>query len=75
MPPGNGFPDRKKALPQISKFPKLRLRQRRKYPKSSRLRNDITVSGNGRPLAKIDIKKNPKPEMLPSRNGVVFLLS
>ena len=29
----------------------------------------------GRPPAKIDIKKNPRPELLPSKNRGVFLLS
>ena len=33
------------------------------------------MSGESRREGKIDIKKNPKPELLPSRNGIIFLLS
>jgi len=40
-----------------------------------RISRNLQKKRVGRPPTKIDIKKNPKPELLPSRNGVVFLLS
>lgn len=40
-----------------------------------RISRNLQKKRVGKPPAKIDINKNPRPELLPSRNGVVFLLS
>ena len=40
-----------------------------------RISRNLQKKRVGRPPAKIDIKENPRPELLPSKNGVEFLLS
>ena len=47
-------------------------REKQVYRRKSR---NLQKKRVGRPPAKIDIRKTPRPELLPSRNGVVFLLS